>query len=658
MDIKSWSTEGEFAADYRELIFTNPAIEDFLNGQSKFILVASKGMGKTLLMRLKRDRVHNGNPSIIMIPQHDQQADYVTLPGSYEQGILELMATSEFWEYIWTLSIQISALLHFPHSLSDEQKATVRADLRHLGSDLPPDIVVALEGALCEGRRAFRAPSTILSRLLSNTRSKLERLERLAPPVFHDLMHHVNSGCYVFIDSFDQALEDFHQINLDIWAAGQRGLLRSAWNISRHNHHIKVYATIRQEAYASFSGQDAMKMRGSILLLEYSKDDLRALLEKLIFHYEEITDLLKFVGLDSVFNQYVKRREEVFDYVHRHLIDVPRWYASLGSELSEERRTPRYRNSPEDAFRNIVNRVSAKLAEEYLAKEMKLFFRNVDPTDMVHELFSRMRSTVFSFDNVDYLARLFSQVCEWKHPFSLLYNLGLFGFVQQAAAAPKRYQYFKRPYQFAWSDNNILPEDRQGIYLLHPALHAFMRDKNLSAQYCPVLIGDGIQWTKKEDEVVRRETIRVFVSYSHADNGIVEPIVRLMHGYFEESLALFHIWFDQWSMEPGRPVHEQLKDALNECDFLVLMISESSVKSKFVGLEWEKKFFESFYDKDNHNADRVLPVYLGNTITKLPDFIRPIFAVSYAGVRDEHSIKKLVDRMLSSHRKVRTAGQQ
>jgi hypothetical protein len=657
MDIKSWSTEGEFAADYRELIFSNPAIEDFLNGHNKFILVASKGMGKTLLMRLKRDRVHAGNPSIIMIPQHDQQSDYVTLPGTYEQGILELMATSEFWEYIWTLSIQISVLLHFPHSLNDEQKATVRTDLKHLGSDLPPEIVVALEVALCDGRRAFKAPSTILSRLLSNTRSKLERLERLAPPIFHDLMHHVNSGCYMFIDSFDQALEDFHQINLDIWAAGQRGLLRSAWNISRHNHHIKVYVTIRQEAYASFNGQDAMKMRGSILILEYSKDDLRALLEKLIFHYEEIADLPKFVGIDLVFNQYLKRKEEVFDYIHRHLIDVPRWYASLGSELSEERRTPRYRNAPEDAFRNIVNRVSAKLAEEYLVKEMKLFFRDLVPTDMVHELFSRMRSTLLSFHNIDYLARLFSQVCEWKHPFSLLYNLGLFGFVQQAVAAPKRYQYFKRPYQFAWSDNNILPEDRQGIYLLHPALHAFMRDKNPSAEYCPVLIGDGIPWTKKEDEVVRRETIRVFVSYSRADNGIVEPIVRLMEGYLEESLALFHIWFDQWSMEPGVPVHEQLKDALNESDFLVLMISENSVKSKFVGLEWEKKFFESFYDKENHNADQVLPVYLGNTTPKLPDFIRPIFAVSYNGVKDEHSIKRLVDRMLSSHHKTRASGQ-
>ena len=121
---RHWAVDGQVADEnYQDLIFTNPAIETFLNGHERFIVVASKGMGKTLLMRLKRDRIQAENRSILMIPQ-DSPSDYVNLTGSYEKGIRASMGKESFWEDLWKLAIQTSILLHFPHRLTARTRET------------------------------------------------------------------------------------------------------------------------------------------------------------------------------------------------------------------------------------------------------------------------------------------------------------------------------------------------------------------------------------------------------------------------------------------------------------------------------------------------------------------------------------------------------
>ena len=329
MTTRSWTVDGQFADDsYKDLIFANVAIERFLSGHDQFIVVATKGMGKTLLMRLKRDRIHAENPSIILIP-HDSPSDYVNLGGSYEKGILLSMEDQRFWEDLWKLAIEISLLLNFPHGITEEEKSAAFAELER--ATLPSELEGALKDAL-EGRfRVQRSPSGVLHLLLSGSKSKLERLRSAAPQVLYDLLlKHVKSGCFVFIDSFDQAIESFLPGNLEAWSAAQRGLLRAAWDISRHNRHVKVYVTIRQEAYASFDGPERINIKGSILLLKYSKEDLYALLQKAIAYYEGVSTVEEFVGLTKIFNDHVKQNEPVFDYIHRHLKDVPRWFTASG----------------------------------------------------------------------------------------------------------------------------------------------------------------------------------------------------------------------------------------------------------------------------------------------------------------------------------------
>jgi TIR domain len=440
---------------------------------------------------------------------------------------------------------------------------------------------------------------------------------------------------------------------LEAWSAAQAGLLRAAWHISRNNPHVKVYATIRQEAYASFGGTERNNIKGSILLLRYSKEDLNALFNKAILHYEGLSSVEEFAGLQRVYNEYVKQSESVFDYIHRHLIDVPRWFTILGGKLSElkkgEIKSKKECEARLETFRSVVNNTSAELAKDYLCSEMKLFFRDLDPNEMTRELFSRVHSTVLSYTNVDYLAHLLRDQYGWKHPFSLLYNLGLLGLVQPKPGSTMRYQVFKKPYEFDWGFNNILPEDKKMPYLLHPALHFLITKLNPGCRFSGVLLGDGVPLTPKNDAAIRRETIKLFVSYAHVDEGVVKDVVRIMQNRLDQEIRPYEIWQDTESMQAGRQVYDQIMKGLEESDFLILMASPNSLKSKFVKLEWQNKFFSPFYNKTKSH-DNVIPIFLlGTTGESMPDFLKSIYGFSYNGVQDSSNIERLVEQMLDRH---------
>src|ERR1041385_5681803 len=76
-----WKTDAEFITELDpEFLWTNPRIDSFLAANDRFIIVASKGMGKTLLMRHKRHLIENSHQGVMVMPQ-GQMADYVNLAG-------------------------------------------------------------------------------------------------------------------------------------------------------------------------------------------------------------------------------------------------------------------------------------------------------------------------------------------------------------------------------------------------------------------------------------------------------------------------------------------------------------------------------------------------------------------------------------------------
>lgn len=648
----TWNTDAQFAKSINDdYLFENARIAEFLSPRTydQFIIVASKGMGKTLLLRHKRKALEDEKKGFVLIPKNNT-ADYVTLPSSPPKDLISSFHSDVFWEDVWKISISISALLNFPHDVSADEVGATIDELKRVY--LPPPLTDEITKSFLGEFKLERTPSSVLNILLQSGKSNIEKTRASGVQVIWDTYNrYITSGCFVFIDSFDQALNKLFSDNLKIWCAAQTGLMKAAWEMSRHNRHSKIFTTIRQEAYSSFSHGERANLRGNVLLIEYSKDDLEGIFVSAAKYYEDVDSLEEFVGFEKMYNGYLKTQEKIFDYIHRHTIGVPRWLITIGSEISGSRKErglipeTNKRKAHQKRVADIVNRVSADdLAYVYLKGEMRLFFKGDDPEKFVDDLLSKINSSVLSLSSVERISKKFISEHIWegtKHPFCLLYNLGLVGMVANTASAARKKQMFKKPYQFDWNFEHILPINPDTYYLLHPSLHHLIQKKNYRFNFNKVRIGDGLTWGKREEKRIKAEILKIFISYSHSDWECVESIVDTIEEYLNIKARLHDIWLDKWKMKGGKWFQDQMMTGIKESDFLLFMVSKDSLESSAVALEWKSKFSEKLAKGD----DTVFPFVIDDSpFEQMPLYLQNIYSYRYEGNKEK--VIKLIDDII------------
>src|SRR6201987_6435789 len=111
------------------------------------------------------------------------------------------------------------------------------------------------------------------------------------------------------------------------------------------NHHIKIYCTIRHEAFLKLPEfeSDAFQISGRCTKIEYTRDDL----EKIFLKNIEITGIEHLVDSDNadamlrlvgesnkaVEHLFVSKPEPIFDYFLRHTLYRPRDLMFIGGEI-------------------------------------------------------------------------------------------------------------------------------------------------------------------------------------------------------------------------------------------------------------------------------------------------------------------------------------
>lgn len=646
----AWNTDAQLADSVDErFLATNLQIDQFLNEgvHGKFLLVAAKGMGKTLLLRHKRKQIEQSHKDYFIIPRNST-ADYVNPPRSPSKGMVDLMEMKEFWQDIWTLSIAISVLLNFPHDLSDSERDATLGEVGR--AELPGELVKELSNAFSKKYVIHRSPSEVLDIFLQCSVKAVEQVRSHAITIVTTLVsRHINSGCAVFIDSFDQAISTVFPDNLSIWCDGQAGLLKAAWELSRHNRHLKIYTTIRQEAFAYFNDAEINNIKGSILLIEYSKSDLQAIFSKAILHYESIKSIDEFVGLTKIYNGYLRIHEPIFEYIYRHIICVPRWLMVIGEKISSARqeRGVIVNNSKnrqhQKLIAEIINDESSRQAAIYLEAEMRPFFKGDTPERYIGGVLAQIGSTVLSLANLMRISEKFLNT-DWigtKHPFCLLYNFGLLGYVARNPSGTGNKQRFKKPYEFEWNCDEVLPKDPCTYYLIHPSLHHLIQTKNYKFKFNKVRIGDGLLWGNKEVAKIQDEKIRIFISYAQTNSDLADSIAGIIDEYLSEKSIIHDIWFDKWSMRSGKWFQDQMFDGIHKSDYLILLVSKESLGSNAVEVEWKTKF----KNKISKGEDTVFPFIIDNTpFSELPQYLASIHCYKYEGNRDK--ILRLVDDII------------
>ncbi|MEO7853650.1 MAG: hypothetical protein ABIR94_15560 [Rubrivivax sp.] len=270
--MRAWTVDADdirVAEDFdAALLHRTPEIDTFLapDRDDKFIVIGTKGFGKTLLLKAKRILYQQAGRGVCL--PTGSLLDKPIGDQIFGRETLALFAASPLpWAKVWLAAIALTALKHV--DALDGLK--VNARLMALVRDRQ------LVGVIDHFVRLLDFSPGDLQRSAADTDGHL--VPRLRA---------INMPLAFFIDGIDEYFNkhvEGHgshssvngELSPNVWYFSQLGLVEVAYQLRRVNHHLRIFAAIRKEAYASLPRRTAMaqQYRGSAIDIVYSPESLR-----------------------------------------------------------------------------------------------------------------------------------------------------------------------------------------------------------------------------------------------------------------------------------------------------------------------------------------------------------------------------------------------
>lgn len=115
---------------------------------------------------------------------------------------------------------------------------------------------------------------------------------------------------------------------------------------------------------------------------------------------------------------------------------------------------------------------------------------------------------------------------------------------------------------------------------------------------------------------------RIFISHASED----KPFARLLA--MDLADRGHRPWLDEWKILAGESIPSALSEGLDSCDFVVVVLSEHAVESKWVEREWQAKY----WDEANSGKLHVIPAL--HRHCKIPTLLR---SKKYADFTNDHN---------------------
>ena len=482
-----WATDANQIdiLDLERVVFRTEVIDDFLHRRNKNFLSASKGLGKTLLLTYKRHLLtQNSKQTMKTIPEGRPYLDFMselrTLSEKYQRPLSDLNTTKR----LWSAALRISAISHHDQLIHAEEAFELEA--------CPQRIRRWILGAKIQ-------PTVVFKELTSLRVSELNRFIDDTENFLDQKMRGIHSGTSIFVDKVDQAIR---QLPRQAWINVQAGLIEAAWEMMNANSHLRIFATIREEAFVNYESDVKSNLFGATTRLQYSENELAQMMDQLAACYEGSRGFRDFVGLNVIRHAKRPDPEDSFQFLRRHTFGRPRDLVAMCSELSAKRSS-----LSEDRFRQTVYETSATSLVSNVFDEVRVFMT------CLHVREDRLRFLASIPQNV--LTRQEAiEICEQfnglepgtlqtlgedsayiYHPFRDLFLAGLLGVIEEDLETGHSHQKFRQPNDVLQDVGFELPES--DFYLIHSALNSFidqLRSQRRYQIFQQVVIGHGLRW--------------------------------------------------------------------------------------------------------------------------------------------------------------------
>jgi len=116
---------------------------------------------------------------------------------------------------------------------------------------------------------------------------------------------------------------------------------------------------------------------------------------------------------------------------------------------------------------------------------------------------------------------------------------------------------------------------------------------------------------------------RIFISHSSKDQQFARQLASDLNELGHQP------WLDEWEIKVGECIVSKIQKGLEDCEYVVVVLSENSVTSGWVDREWKEKY----WDEVKTGRIMVLPVLIDNC--ELPSLLK---TKKYADFRKSASI--------------------
>ena len=484
---QSWATDANQIdiLDLDQVLFRNDMINDFLEGKHRHFISATKGFGKTLLLTCKRQLLtRSSSQPLTMVPEGRPYLDFMsemrTLSFKYEKPLSNLSTTKR----LWSAALRISAVSHHPGVIDRSEATEIAA--------FPDRIRRWLSGVKIQ-------PTVVFKELTSLRVGELNQLIDRTENFLDQKMRQIHGGTHFFIDKVDQAI---HHLSRDAWIAIQAGLIEAAWETMNANPHVKIFASIRQEAFVNYQSDIKSNLFAATTNLNYSEEELQSLLDQLAGCYEGCRSFAEFLGLNVVRHGRRPTPEDSFQYVRRHTCGRPRDLVAIASVVSSQRSS-----LDEKRLRELVQQTSSTVIVSNIFDEVRVFLNCLGDRDARLRFLASIPCNILEKPRAIHVCEVFNGLepgtlelygedsSAIHHPFRDLYFTGLLGILQCDPESGKTIQRFRKPHDSLTQSSAELPDSE--IFLIHPALNAFIRaqrTRNPFLQFQHIPIGDNLLW--------------------------------------------------------------------------------------------------------------------------------------------------------------------
>lgn len=446
--------------DILNILYENNLVRDFLSSDHSIGISATKGMGKTFLIKTKRFQMQSEENSGILFLPKDRLVD-VSAPVYLTSGQMTLLSNYENWVDLWISLVGIY-LLSLPElsNLIDEydKKFLPNYVWDLINTREFSGIFEVLSIVLLEDNKALLMEVIKSSSYLFN---KINKIQRAICLFVDKLEEPFNRHIYKIYSSSKSSQGP---INQSIWAYSQVAFAEMTYRLSARNH-VKIFYTIRQEALIGIEqiSRESSKIKDNLCQLSYTSHELFEMYKKYIsnetnenlcnYKERDTNPHIAFLDIETMPHRS-GINESLWDYIYRHTLKRPRDVMEICNDLcrhivNDVGLCSKTDGTKERAIRKWVNENSTVFCRTYLY-DIEPFMSSNENTFFVEELLDlckHLNTNVFTKEaleqacqkgNIDCLSDCVA--CDKTHYFSALQNIGLLGVIYKSNGEPNTYR--------------------------------------------------------------------------------------------------------------------------------------------------------------------------------------------------------------------------